>query len=106
LIVAFPLKGKDNNHYHIWVYFDGLLVYEKRNFSPRKDHTKMAQEAARRVLQKWRELNPEANGQEPNPQKNQTHEKESKQSRLLSPLLVPLFWTKNSVWQLVNWRLR
>jgi len=61
--------GRDNHHYHIRVYLDGVEVYSRWNLSPGKDHTRMVKEAARKVLQKWRELNPEANGQNPNTRK-------------------------------------
>jgi len=69
LIVALLSKGKRNRHYHILVYFDGVEVYSRRNLSPGKDHIRMAKEAANKVLQKWNELNPKVDEQNPNTRK-------------------------------------
>jgi|GEM_PF-1297487 hypothetical protein len=69
LIVGLPTKGKRNPHYHILVYFDGVEVYSRRNLSPKKDHTKMAQEAANKVLQEWEKRNPKVDEQKPNTRK-------------------------------------
>jgi len=69
LIVAVLPKGKDNYHYHIKVYFNGLLVYERLKLSPGKYHDQMAIEAARKVLQEWKNRNPKANKQKPNTRK-------------------------------------
>ncbi len=69
LIVGLPTKGKRNPHYHILVYFDGVEVYSRRNLSPKKDHTIMAQEAAREVLQELEKRNPKVDEQKPNTRK-------------------------------------
>ena len=69
LIVALLSKGNDNHHYHILVYFDGSEVYSRWNLSPGEDHTRMAQEAASKVLQKWKKLNPKVDEQKPNTRK-------------------------------------
>jgi len=68
-IVALLSKGKRNRHYHIQVYFDGSVVYERWNLSPGEDHTKMAKEAANKVLQEWEKRNPKVDEQKPNTRK-------------------------------------
>ena len=69
LIVALLSKGNDNHHYHILVYFDSVEVYSRWNLSPGEDHTKMAKEAANKVLQEWKKLNPKVDEQKPNTRK-------------------------------------
>jgi len=69
LIVGLQTKGRRNPHYHLLVYFDGVEVYSRRNLSPKKDHTIMAQEAAREVLQELEKRNPKVDEQKPNTRK-------------------------------------